>query len=298
MRTNCGLWRLPQENESSPVAFHPISVPCQSKFRDRNSEVQRYGPDHPMQSDLKNHLPVPVTPPSTPTHKHCITSAYGSHANPTSNHLASSQYESQWRSVARWETNGTDLSLTVPHADARPEKSTPVELLRNSVSLDETASARRLLPCDVTRELEAFYRRAEPYRQRIISLSKQSEEYGRIVATMFPHMLEAPDRNAESFPSSNAALPPQNVSHLHDISANPSWSPLSSSESLPPPPPMFPRPSNISENPEWSSLWLVQPPLREMVPLPTYQTPVVSANSGANVDEAQAINNPESVIRR
>ena len=34
------------------------------------------------------------------------------------------------------------------------------------------------------------------------------------------------------------------------------------------------------------------PPLREMVPLPTYQVPVIS-NSGANVDDARAINDPE-----
>ena len=59
---------------------------------------------------------------------------------------------------------------------------------------------------------------------------------------------------------------------------------------------MFPRTSNISENPEWSPLWLTLPPLREMVPLPTYQVPVVSANSGANVDEAQALNNPEDAF--
>ena len=62
--------------------------------------------------------------------------------------------------------------------------------------------------------------------------------------------------------------------------------------SLPPPPPSFFRPSNISENPEWSPLWLTLPPLREMVPLPTYQMPV-TVSSGANVDDSQVINDPE-----
>ena len=59
---------------------------------------------------------------------------------------------------------------------------------------------------------------------------------------------------------------------------------------------MFPRPSNILENPEWSPLWLVQPPLREMVPLSTYQLPVVPANSGANVDDAKATNDLEPAL--
>ena len=239
MRTNCGLRRLPQENESSPVAFHPIPVSCQSKFRDLNPEVQRYRPDCPMQSYLKDHFPVPMTPPSTPTHKHCKTSAYGSHTNPTSNHRASSQYVSPWRSVARWETDGADLSLTVPYADVRPEKSTPVELLRNSGSLKETVPARRQLSCDLESELQAFYQRAEPFRQRIIGLSKQSKENGRIAAELFPHMFKTPDCNAELFPSPNVASPSTDPSHSHDISANPSWSPLSSFTPLPSPPPRF-----------------------------------------------------------
>ena len=168
MRTNCGLWRLTQEDESSPVAFHPISVSRQSKCCDRNSEVQRYGPDHPKRSYLKSRPLVTPTPHSSPTRKHCTISAYGSQANPTSNHRASSQYVSPWRSVARWETNGADLSLTVPHADARPEKSVPVELLRKSDSLDETVPARRQPSYNLESELQAFYQRAEPYRQRIV----------------------------------------------------------------------------------------------------------------------------------
>ena len=109
MRTNCGLWRLPQENESSPVAVHPIPAPRQSKFSDRTLETQRYQPDHPMQSYLENRPLSTPTSHSPPTHNHCKISAYGSHANPTSNHRASSQYVSPWPSVARWETNGAAL---------------------------------------------------------------------------------------------------------------------------------------------------------------------------------------------
>ena len=42
-------------------------------------------------------------------------------------------------------------------------------------------------------------------------------------------------------------------------------------------------------------MWLILPPLREMVLLPTYQLPV-TANSGANVDDARATNDPETAF--
>ena len=58
-----------------------------------------------MQSYLENRPLVTSTPPSTPTHNHCTISAYGFSANPTSTR---SPYVPQWRSVARWQTNGAD----------------------------------------------------------------------------------------------------------------------------------------------------------------------------------------------
>ena len=82
---------------------------------------------------------------------------------------------------------------------------------------------------------------------------------------------------------------------LHDISANPSWSPLSSSLSLPSPPTLFSRPSNISENPEWSPLWLTTPPLRKMCSLPTYQMPVAIILSDFLI-AAQPVNQPEGTF--
>ena len=106
-------------------------------------------------------------------------------------------------------------------------------------------------------------------------LSAMQQEYGQIA-----FIKPCPGSDAEPFPSSKLALFFPHISPSHDISADPSRPPLSSSNSHPSPLPMFPRPSNISENPEWSPLWLVLPPLREIVPLPTYQLPV-TADSGA-----------------
>ena len=88
------------------------------------------------------------------------------------------------------------------------------------------------------------------------------------------------------------ALFSPNVTPSCDISANPSWSPLSSSLSLPYQPPLFSRPSNILQNPEWSPSWLITPPLRKMVPLSTYQVPVTT-NFSDYIDAARATNDPE-----
>ena len=292
MRTNCGLWRLPQENESSPVAVYPISAPRQSKFRDRNSETQRYLPDRPMQSYLENRPLTTSIPHSPPTHNHCKISAYGSCANPTSNHRASSQYVSPWRSVARWQTNGAALKWILNHGNPAEQQAAMIqlhELTHPPGQLNE----KGLINPHLAPDFEHVYDNVSMNGlfSATAYLSKMEQEYGQIA-----FILRRPGRDAEPFPVSKIASSSSDISHSHDISANPSRSPLSSSDSLPPPPPMFPRPSNISENPEWSPLWLVQPPLREMVPLPTYQMPVVPANSGANVDDAKAINDPESAF--
>ena len=113
MRSNRGLMRLSQENESSAAAFYPIRVPNQSKFSDRTTETRQYGPDHPMQSYLENFPPSPLVSHTFPTHNHCMTNDYG----PTSTHLASSSNVSQWRSVARRETNGADLTRLIKYGN-------------------------------------------------------------------------------------------------------------------------------------------------------------------------------------
>ena len=141
MRSNCGNWRLPQENESSPVAVRPISAPRLSKFRDLNSETQHYRPDIPMQSYLENRLPVTSNSHLLKTHKHCNISAYGLSASPTSNHRVSSQNVAPWRSVARWATNGTDPlpPVVCEKKDYDPDRAAIV-LLHQLGSLDENAA--------------------------------------------------------------------------------------------------------------------------------------------------------------
>ena len=75
--------------------------------------MRLYNHDTLKRSNLENVLPSPFVPYSFPTHDHCTISAYEFTGNPTSNHLASSSYVSQWRSVARWETNGADLTSVI-----------------------------------------------------------------------------------------------------------------------------------------------------------------------------------------
>ena len=216
MRTNCGPWRLPQENESSPVAFHPIPVPRQSKFRDRNSEVQRYGPDYPMQSYLKNCSPVITNSYSLLSHEHCITSAYGSQANPTSTHAGSSQYVSPWRSVARWETNGTDpLPPVVREKKDYGRDRAAIALCRQFGCLDERAVRNMGL---------GHLLDEEPEGSPTTDARGTEMENGQIALPQ-----PCPETNAESFPPSNAALFLPNDSPSNDISVNPQWSPLSSS---------------------------------------------------------------------
>ena len=294
MRSNCGTWRLPQENESSPVAFHPIPVPRQSKFRDLNSETQQYRPDYPMQSYLENRSPVITNSHSLFSHEHCITSAYGSHANPTSTPSGMSQYMSQWRSVARWETNGADLLQLYKYGNEAESHLAMIQLRKLSHPPGQM-NEKGLINPSIPASFEYFYDNTymAPSPALMAYMRKKSKEYGQI-ASLKP----CSDLNVDSFPSSKVALISPNISHSDDISANPSRSPLSPSLSTPSPPPFFSRPSNISENPEWSSSWRILPPLREMVPLPTYQVPVVSASSGASVDDARAINDPETALLR
>ena len=109
----------------------------------------------------------------------------------------------------------------------------------------------------------------------IAYLSSKSKEYGQIASfTQCP--ISSPEVNVELSPSNNIALSPP--------------------VAMPSPPPLFRRPSNISENPEWSPLWLT-PPLRKMVPLPTYQMSVITESdafegSKSGLDDSED-GNPE-----
>ena len=128
MRSVRGNARLPLENDSSAVSIHPNYDPRRSKFSEPSRGNERNY--HDKQSKLEL-IPPRVPPYTFHSHNHCIISAYGSTANPTSTHLVSSSNVSQWRSLARWETNVADLLPTVPHTDA-PEMSVPARTLYES----------------------------------------------------------------------------------------------------------------------------------------------------------------------
>ena len=110
-------------------------------------------------------------------------------------------------------------------------------------------------------------------------------EYSQIAPSKVSYPVSSTEFNVEPSPPNDVVLFPPTVSFPHDISANPSWSPLSSSISLPSPPPLS-RPNNISENTEWYPLCLALSPLCKMVLFPTYQVPVaVTLNEISIVSE-------------
>ena len=81
-----------------------------------------------MQYYLENRSPVTSISHSPQPHNHCKISAYGSCANPTSNHRASSQYVSPWRSVARWETNGAALKWIMKYGNPAEQQAAQIQL--------------------------------------------------------------------------------------------------------------------------------------------------------------------------
>ena len=111
------------------------SFPC----RTMTCSTGKSHPNFPMQ-------PLPCHDEPIFPHNHCIISDYGSTANPTSHRLALSSYKSQWRSVARWETNGADLSL-----ERRPvQKQTLIAPINTNTfdqpAAEEVAMAMRPIP--------------------------------------------------------------------------------------------------------------------------------------------------------
>ena len=104
----CGIWKRLHLEEPVPASVRPTF----ENFPNRPvSQIKGFDdPNYPQQllsRALKPDYSHPIPP------KLGKIQAYGSTANPTSNRSASSQYVSQWRSVARWETNGADLLPSV-----------------------------------------------------------------------------------------------------------------------------------------------------------------------------------------
>ena len=179
MRSVCGPVRLSQEIESSAAAFYPNCDPRSCKFRDRTMENQRYDYDIPTQSYLENFPPSPLVSPTFQTHNHCITSDYGSTANPTSTHLASSSNVSQWRSVARWETNGADLLPSVQRGENDQDYGrNAYELCRKLGCLDENAVLSMQLPFYRPEHFPSTLK--ESLRSATVSLSQTGMENGQI----------------------------------------------------------------------------------------------------------------------
>ena len=278
---------LPQMDRHVPTFIYPTSeyLPSRLVFPIKGSD----SPNNPMQ--LSTRLINPPYDHLIPQ-KLCITKAYRSTANlyrstATSNHSASSSHVYQWRPVSRWETNGTDLPPSLrDEMDERLRESSrqAYEIARILGCLDEAVLVMSPNPFKSTNEPQLTP--IESIRPPTVCSSSTGMEHGQISplkvsSPLIQSPIQSPESNVESSP------PP-------DI-PNPSWLSLSSSLMFPSPPPFFSRPSNISENPEWSPLWLTTPPLRKMSPLPTYQMPVTIQLSDSLI-VAQTVDQPESIF--
>ena len=197
----------------------------------------------------------------------------------------------------RWETNGADLQPSVQHEsdEEYQELVQAIEVTRLIGCLDESVLDRLQIP--YTRPTKYELAPNEFVRPSTVSSSSKGMEYGQIAPSKvsFPVLQSPPPEiNVKSSPPKDIELLSPVYSYSHDILANPSRPPLSSpTVTFPSPPPLFRRPSNISENPEWSHLWLITPPLRKMVPLPTYHVQVVSKLNGSTA-LIPSVNKPES----
>ena len=225
-----GLRKLLQLDECIPASFHPT---FEYSFNRPVFPIKGLNdPDYPQQlpsCSLKPDFSHPIPP------KLCSIKAYRYSANPTSNHLASWLYVSQWRSVARWETNGADLLPSVRcKKNDQDSGRNAYELCRKLGCLYEDAVQSMNL---------SFLREKEPDCPSTVRASRKKQDYGQIAPPK-----PCPKINVESLPPSNVALISPNISHSYDISANPSCSPLSSSFSTPSSPLLFPRFRSLSES--------------------------------------------------
>ena len=171
-----------------------------------------------MQSYLENR-PFTTSNPHPPrTHNHCNISAYGLSANPTSYRSAWSQYLSQWRSLARWDTNGADLLQLLQYGNDAESHLAMIQLRKMSHPLGQLNEKGMINP-SIPASFDYVYDNVQmdPSPALIYYVRKKSKEYGRI-ASQKP----CTGTNAESFPPSKVALFPPINSHSNDIPANPS----------------------------------------------------------------------------
>ena len=153
MDSSRGNWKLSRSDEHVPVSCNPTFE--YSPNRPASPMKGFKYPNTPMQLSTCSPKPfLSLIPP-----KLCAIKAYGTTANPTSPHLASSSYLSPWRSVARWETNGTDLPPSVrDEMDERLRESSrqAYEIARILGCLDEAALAMRRILSSPQMNLNRF----------------------------------------------------------------------------------------------------------------------------------------------
>ena len=124
-----------------PITRSSITIPvdlCSFPIKGLND------PNYPNQLFTRS-FKIDYSHPIPP--KFCTIKAYGSTANPTSNHLASSSYVSQWLPVARWETNGDELLPSVQYGKNDQDYGrNAYDLCRKLVCVDEDAVINTQLP--------------------------------------------------------------------------------------------------------------------------------------------------------
>ena len=167
MDSSRGIWKLLQLDEAVPASVHPTFE--NFSYRPVSPIKGLSDPNYPQQ--LHSRVPEPDYSSPIPP-KLGIIRAYGSSANPTSNRSTTSSYVSQWRSVARWETNGADL---LP----------PVRCERNDPDLDRVAyELCRQLGCLDERTARymnlSYLEEKEPECSSTVSASEMELENGQI----------------------------------------------------------------------------------------------------------------------
>ena len=216
-----GLRNLLQLDERVPASIYPTfeNLPTRHVLPIKGLNDPNY-PQQLHSRSLKPNYSSPIPPILD------IIQACGSSTNTTSHRSASSSHVSQWRSVARWETNGADPlpSVRCEKKDYDPDRAA-YELARQLGCLDERAARYMNL---------SFMEEKESKCSSTASESEMELGNGQI-----PTSKPCPETDAELFPPSNVALFPLRDSHLYDISANPPRSPLSFSLSTPPPAALF-----------------------------------------------------------
>ena len=175
MDSSRGIWKLGQLNEHVPVSCNPTF----EYFPNRHASPMKGSkdPNFPMQLSTCSPKPfLSLIPPKLGTIQAC-----GSSANPTSTRSASSQYVSQWRSVARWETNGADLLPSDRHEmeeRLRESSRQAYEIARILGCLDEATLAMSPIPLKPANEPQVTP--TESIRPPTVCARVKEQEYGQI----------------------------------------------------------------------------------------------------------------------